>query len=131
MLDNPRKVLFGGIRPDSKKVSEGLKRYYQANPKFIIPREHLPALNREAVHRSRAKRRGQLPENANLKIIKKIYIDCPGGHVVDHIVALGVGGAHHEDNLQYLPTKVNHLKNTGQIYDKSQIIKWQSVIGVW
>ena len=50
---------------------------------------------------------------------------CPKGYEVDHIVALAVGGSHHQDNLQYLPILENRKKNKYQKYDKSLVIDWK------
>jgi len=43
--------------------------------------------------------------------IKQIYLNCPDGYEVDHIIPLSKGGKHHEDNLQYLTLSENRKKN--------------------
>ena len=61
----------------------------------------------------RALRLHQTPAWANLKKIKQIYINCPRGKEVDHIIPLQgkvVSGFHYEKNLQYLTPKQNKKK---------------------
>lgn len=60
--------------------------------------------------RYRAKKLRVLAEDADPAKIKEIYMNCPPGHEVDHITPLSLGGLHHEDNLQYLPWRVNRSK---------------------
>jgi hypothetical protein len=53
------------------------------------------------------------PSWANQSKIKEIYLNCPAGHHVDHIIPLkgkNVRGLHVENNLQYLPEKANLSK---------------------
>jgi hypothetical protein len=60
-----------------------------------------------------AKRR-QVPPWADEEKIKEIYLNRPKGFHVDHIVPLQgklVSGLHVENNLQYLPAKVNIAKH--------------------
>jgi len=50
---------------------------------------------------------------ANLDAIKEMYVNCPEGHEVDHIIPLQgklVSGLHVEANLQYLPAEENRKK---------------------
>lgn len=66
---------------------------------------------RAAMYRSR--KLNQTPSWANLDKIKEIYLNCPYGFHVDHIVPLKgrlVAGLHVENNLQYLPAKENLAK---------------------
>lgn len=61
----------------------------------------------------RARKLHQIPKWANLDLIKQIYLDCPKGMHVDHIVPLkgvNVSGLHVENNLQYLTPKENLSK---------------------
>jgi hypothetical protein len=56
------------------------------------------------------------PAWADLEAIKKIYLDCPEGMHVDHIVPLRgkrVSGLHVEYNLQYLTPLQNSIKGNG------------------
>jgi hypothetical protein len=64
-----------------------------------------------------AHRRGKLvkatPSWANKPAIRKIYVNCPAGYHVDHIIPLhgvNVSGLHVENNLQYLPARENIQK---------------------
>ena len=93
-----------------------------------IPEKYSKAASKEAVHRNRAKRKGQLPESANVNLMRNIYAECPEGYEVDHIESIAHGGLHHQDNLQYLPIEQNRKKSCGDNYDKSMIIKWSLIV---
>ena len=69
------------------------------------------AIANEAWQRYNAKQLSQTPNNADLKLIQQIYENCPAGHEVDHIIPISKGGLHHQDNLQYLPWRVNRQKS--------------------
>lgn len=81
-----------------------------------------------AVYAYRARKRNAIPLDADLSLIKQIYENSPAGYDVDHIVALAVGGLHHQDNLQYLPLSENRRKGVKSIYNTSMIIRWQDII---
>jgi 5-methylcytosine-specific restriction endonuclease McrA len=92
-----------------------------ANPLFCSKTCSLSSRNKGDEHRKkmsalrqskyRAKKLRVVDPTANKEKIKKIYLDCPEGYEVDHIVPLSKGGKHHEDNLQYLTIKDNRSKN--------------------
>lgn len=63
---------------------------------------------RQSVYRAKGYR--QLAAGADKEKIKEIYLNCPAGYEVDHIVPLSLGGLHHEDNLQYLTIEENRRK---------------------
>jgi ribosomal protein L39E len=73
----------------------------------------------------RARMNNAISETTDLSLIRKIYENCPEGYHVDHIVALAVGGLHHQDNLQYLPVSENCRKGKNRNYDKSLAIDWK------
>lgn len=77
---------------------------------------HQKANSAQYAHSS-AKRRAQklnaTPSWANLNQIKQIYLQCPKGYQVDHIIPLQgelVSGLHVESNLQYLKPEDNLSK---------------------
>lgn len=62
-------------------------------------------------------------------LVRHIYLQCPDGYEVDHIVPLSKGGAHVANNLQYLPMQINRQKNNKTDYDTAKhAITWQSIL---
>lgn len=62
----------------------------------------------------RAKKKNAIPLWADLEQIKIIYLNCPQGYEVDHIIPLqgkDVSGLHIENNLQYLTSIQNKMKS--------------------
>lgn len=62
----------------------------------------------------RALKLNATPKWADLEKIKEIYLNCPAGYHVDHIVPLkgkNICGLHIETNLQYLPASENLKKS--------------------
>jgi 5-methylcytosine-specific restriction endonuclease McrA len=45
------------------------------------------------------------------KKITDIYLNCPKGYEVDHIIPISKNGKHHPDNLQYLTITENRKKH--------------------
>lgn len=82
------------------------------------------AIANEAWQRYNTKQKNQTPPNADLKLMQKFYENCPAGYEVDHIIPISKGGLHHQDNLQYLPRKVNQQKgnklNWSAVLDSNQ-----------
>ena len=61
----------------------------------------------------RASKLNATPKWANLTVIRRIYADCPVGCQVDHVIPLqgiNVCGLHVENNLSYLPARINTSK---------------------
>ena len=70
--------------------------------------------NAAAEAKRRASKLNRTPMWSDLEKIQKIYMDCPVGHHVDHIVPLQgitVSGLHVPDNLQYLLARDNMSKS--------------------
>lgn len=57
------------------------------------------------------KKLNQTPVDADFEKIKQIYLECPEGYEVDHIIPISKGGLHHQDNLQYLTISENRKKS--------------------
>lgn len=77
---------------------------------------HLPEINAYMANR-RALKLNATPKWANLDLIKEVYLNCPEGYHVDHIIPLKnklVCGLHVENNLQYLPA-VENIKKGNKI----------------
>lgn len=55
--------------------------------------------------------KNNLAKDANILIISDIYANCPEGYHVDHIIPINKNGLHHENNLCYLPAKLNIAKS--------------------
>ena len=71
------------------------------------------ALRKMHVANRRARKLQATPKWANLDKIKEIYLNCPKGYHVDHIIPLcneNVTGLHVENNLQYLKAEDNIRK---------------------
>lgn len=81
-------------------------------------------MHNEAWHRYMAKRRGQTPSDVDRMELKKIYLSCPDGYEVDHIIPISRGGRHEPSNLQYLPRSENRRKHakTQEEFEKSSKI---------
>jgi len=69
------------------------------------------AVQNEAWQRYHARQKAQTPPDADLKLMQKIYENCPEGYEVDHIIPISKGGLHHQDNLQYLTKEQNRSKS--------------------
>lgn len=57
-----------------------------------------------------AKLKGQTPVDVDINKLQEIYLNCPSGYEVDHVIPISKGGLHHPDNLQYLPWLDNRRK---------------------
>jgi hypothetical protein len=90
------------------------KQWIKDNPEYF---SQYRKLNKGLINAKTARRRAQkrlaCPFWADRDILKKFYVDCPKGKVVDHIVPLHnnlVCGLHVINNLQYLTPKQNSIK---------------------
>jgi hypothetical protein len=104
---------------NKEKLKEKNKLYYlnnkekrkRYNIKYRLKNRNL--LNAIAAKR-RASKLKATPKFANLNKIKEIYLKCPAGYHVDHIIPLqgeNVCGLHVEWNLQYLTPSANISKS--------------------
>lgn len=141
----------------NEKISESLKNYFAENghhhtgkPGWIPTEEqkelkrrksleywdkrgrtseaHKKARNKANVYAYRARKRNAIPPDADLKLIRLIYENCPDGYHVDHIQALASGGLHHQDNLQYLEISENCRKGKSSDFDESKALDWKDFI---
>jgi 5-methylcytosine-specific restriction endonuclease McrA len=58
-----------------------------------------------------AKRKNQTPTDVDIKKLQEIYLKCPNGHEVDHVIPISKGGLHSPENLQYLTVSENRKKS--------------------
>ena len=110
-----------GVCPVCSNPKKSNERKYCSRTCFGIASrkslEHKQARNAAAQSEYRALSYRVFAPNANRKLIKEIYLMCPKGHEVDHIIPLSRGGLHHQDNLQYLPKKINRKKGNRMVGD--------------
>jgi hypothetical protein len=113
---------------DKEKIRHGvLNRLKEIGHVNRTP-EQLKLKNRVGASKYRARLVNAIQPDSDMNLIKKIFKFCPKGYEVDHIVALAVGGSHHQDNLQYLPEKENQRKSKHGRYNESLAIRWQELI---
>ena len=93
-----------------------------------VSEKHKKARNKANVYAYRARKYNAIVETSDLKLITKIYENCPDGYHVDHIKSLVTGGLHHQDNLQYLEVSENCKKGKDREYDTSKAIPWKEII---
>tara|TARA_Y100000310_G_scaffold197238_1_gene197312 strand:- start:467 stop:853 length:387 start_codon:yes stop_codon:yes gene_type:complete len=74
------------------------------------PKEHHLRMRRKDQANRRARILNQTSPSADKQLIKEIYLNCPEGYEVDHIIPLSKNGLHHQDNLQYLTSIENRKK---------------------
>lgn len=91
---------------------------YDATPKRVAYKkqycqDNLPAFAKRTAHR-RAMKLKATPHWTDQKLLHEIYLNCPEGYEVDHIIPLNhpqVCGLHIPANLQYLPATENRRKS--------------------
>lgn len=103
------------INKDKQKLAQ--KKYAEANREKLNQRcRDWRKINlkydayRARLYRTRKEK--QCPAWANIDKIKEMYLNCPPGYHVDHIIplkGLRASGLHVEHNLQYLP-KLDNLR---------------------
>ena len=112
-------------RTEEEKEHLRLKSIEAADRRGRVSDKHKRARNKANVYAYRARLRNAIPEDADLKLIRIIYENCPDGYHVDHIKALAAGGLHHQDNLQYLQISENCRKGKSDKYNESLAISWK------
>lgn len=98
---NAQKLAWALANPEI--VKETKRKYVKKNLK----------LYRAQCAKRHAAKMKRTPKWADLKEIKNIYLNCPDGYEVDHIVPLqgtNVCGLHVSYNLQYLTKNENRAK---------------------
>jgi hypothetical protein len=101
-----------------EKYKEIYKRHQYKNKEVVLARTREWRKNNleyDAYRASlyRASKKHATPKWANLDKIKEIYLNCPKGYHVDHVIPLrgkNVSGLHVENNLQYLSAVENLRK---------------------
>jgi len=94
------------------------RNHYANNTEYykIIHKNHYENNKSQYIAKDAKRRAAKLQRTvswANLAVIKTIYLNCPKGYHVDHIVPLQgktVSGLHVENNLQYLTSEENIKK---------------------
>lgn len=114
--ENPDKKPFNGKKGtvNREKISKSLKLYYEKHTSALSLNRtdhEKKMINREKVHRSRAKKKG-LSVESEIDQIKLFYMNCPEGYEVDHIISFAKQGKHSIYNLQYLTPGQNRKKGT-------------------
>lgn len=125
---NPNKGKPGWKPTEEQKAHKRMKAIEAADRKGRLTKEQKAARNKANVYAYRARKYNAIPENADLKLIRDIYENCPVGYHVDHIVALASGGLHHQDNLQYLQISENCRKGKRSTFDASKAIDWRTIL---
>jgi hypothetical protein len=120
----------GWKHSDEMKEHKRKKTLEAWDKKGRVSEQHKKARNKANVYAYRARLRNAIPEDADLKLIQKIYENCPEGYHVDHMIALASDGKHHQDNLQYLPISENCRKGKGTQYDESLALDWRDFYSV-
>jgi 5-methylcytosine-specific restriction endonuclease McrA len=108
------------------KIAKGIKQRWDEKGRKTL--EQKRAGVKAAVYVYRARKKNAIPADADLNLIKKIYESAPTGYQIDHIIPLSKGGLHHQDNLQYLPSKDNQSKNNRLDYDSKNAVRWQDIL---
>lgn len=73
-----------------------------------------PAYQTASAMKRYCKKKKRTPPWADIEVIKDVYLKCPKGLAVDHIIPLQgelVSGLHVPNNLQYLTREANSAKN--------------------
>lgn len=114
----------GWTPTEEQKEQARLKGIEAWDARGRVSDKHKRARNKANVYAYRARKYGAVVESSDMKLIRRIYENCPDGYHVDHIIALAAGGLHHQDNLQYLTISENCRKGKKDSFDESKSIQW-------
>lgn len=109
-LKHKEKIIASASKSQIKNKDKR-KKYLKKYGKFW--RKNNPHKNNYKSNLYRARKLKATPKWVDLNKIKEIYINCPKGYQVDHIVPLKgklISGLHVPWNLQYLTPKENFKK---------------------
>lgn len=126
---HPAKGIPGWKHDEEMKELKRQKTLEYWDKKGRLTDKQKAARNKANVYAYRARKYNAIVETSDLRLIKKIYENCPDGYHVDHIQALAAGGLHHQDNLQYLEISENCRKGKGSNYNSAKAIGWRTLIG--
>lgn len=106
---------------NSDLIRTKVEKWTKLNPEKVRKNKKKYAKTRKGMLTSRAKtnrrhaaKLKRTPVWADQRAIKKVYLNCPNGYEVDHIIPLQgriVSGLHVENNLQYLTKAENASKS--------------------
>ena len=106
----PNNCLICGQKTCSAKQKYCSYTCVGVSQKKYLTREHRLRKKRFYFMSYYTKKKDQTPSDANMELIREIYLNCPDGYEVDHIIPISKGGLHHQDNLQYLTISENRSK---------------------
>jgi hypothetical protein len=108
---------FDGLDPVCRECKQAKNSAYYETNKDVYHKQYIKEHQQEYAARNAERRARKLratPLWANLEKIKEIYMSCPKGHHVDHVIPLvhsHVCGLHVESNLQVILAEENLRKS--------------------
>lgn len=94
--------------------------------KNLMEKYRTPAIVNSKTYRYRTKKRNQMPNDADRKLILKFYEEAERlsketgiKYSVDHIIPISKGGLHHQDNLQVITLSENCRKGNKLCHQSS------------
>ena len=111
---------------EARRIRDNAKHAY----KMVNDSAYVERMRTNSRNMAKKRRACVKAKSTDEELMIKIYMSCPVGYEVDHIVPLSKGGPHTPDNVQYLPADVNRRKNNKIDFDCSgQTLRWQDVLG--
>ena len=96
--------------------------YKEQRIQYLASDEFRSYLKSDLYVRKMSNRERCIPPWADMEAIKEIYMNCPEGYHVDHIIPINgknVCGLHVVENLQYLPAGDNLRKSNKHHTDRN------------